>query len=153
MLGEKFGDAHIANSVFRLEKLKEETFRREVEHERLLKKRKERQEKKVKDELARKKEDEEKQKKIKAHEHITAVLHQVKDSSGETFLKAAKKLPTVGAVKKYLRLKCPNVSKKERGRVNKKNILKMWTELESKLPTVEVAPEEDLLGPDPTLDM
>ena len=38
-------------------------------------------------------------------------------------------------------------------RVNKNNILQIWTKLESKLPTVEVAPEEDLLGPDPTLDM
>ena len=95
----------------------------------------------------------EKEKKIKAHEHITAVLQQTKDSSGEAFLKAAKKLPTVGAVKKYLRLMCPNVSKKDRGRVNKNNILQIWTELESKLPTVEVAPEEDLLSPDLTLDL
>ena len=41
-------------------------------------------------------------------------------------------------------------------RVNKSNILEIWTEFESqsKLPTaVEVAPEEDLLGPDPTLDV
>ena len=89
------------------------------------------------------KEDEEKQNKIKAHEHITAVLHVIKDSSGKPFLKVAKKLPTVGAVKKYLKLK----------RVNKKNNLQVWTEIESKLPTVDVAPEEDLLGPVPTLDM
>ena len=109
--------------------------------------------KKVLDDLGRKKEDEEKQNKIKAHEHITAVLHVIKDSLGKPFLKVAKKLPTVGAVKKYLKLKCPNVSRKDRERVNKKNILQVWTEIESKLPTVDVAPEEDLLGPGPTLDM
>ena len=110
----------------------------------------------MKDDLERKEADKKKEKKVKDHEHITAVLHQAKDSKGETFLKLAKKLPTVGAVKNYLKEKCPNVSNKDRERVNKSNILEIWTEFESqsKLPTaVEVAPEEDLLGPDPTLDM
>ena len=110
----------------------------------------------MKDEAERKEADKKKEKKVKDHEHITAVLHQATDSKGKRFLKFAKKIPTVGAVKNYLKEKCPNVSKKDRGRVNKSNILEIWTEFESqsKLPTaVEVAPEEDLLGPDPTLDM
>ena len=81
----KFGDTHIANTDFRLKQLKEETFRREVEHDRLEKKRKARREKKVLDELGRKKEDEEKQNKIKTHEHITAVLHVINDSSENHF--------------------------------------------------------------------
>ena len=139
-----------------MKKLKEETFRREVEHERLVKKREVRKEKKMREELARQKSDKEKEKKIKDHEHITTILHQAKDSKGEPYLKLAKKLPTVGAVKNYFKEKCPNVSKKDSKRVNKRNILEIWTEFESqsKLPTaVEVAPEEDSLGPDPTLDM
>ena len=89
ILGEKVGDAHIANTVHRLSELKEETLRREVEHERVLLMKKERQEAKKKKEIARKKAAAEKEKKIAKHQHITAVLKSAQ------LLKESQKLPTV----------------------------------------------------------
>ena len=140
ILGEKVGDAHIANTVHRLSELKEETLRREVEHERVLLMKKERQEAKKKKEIARKKAAAEKEKKIAKHQHITAVLKSAQ------LLKESQKLPTVGAVKEYLKTRCPGVSRKDCKSVTKKNLFEMWGKL---VPSVEVESNDGLLGPDP----
>jgi hypothetical protein len=56
------------------------------------------------------------------------------------------KLPTVGAVKEYLKTRCPTVSRKDCKSVTKKNLFEMWEKL---VPTAEVESNDGLLGPDP----
>ena len=89
----------------------------------------------------REKAEENKKQKIKKHQHITDVLRRA------NLLK--EKLPTVGAVKEYL--KKLKISRKHREEVNKTNIFEMW---KKHVPSVDVdMEEEDLLGPDPTAEM
>ena len=82
----------------------------------------------------------------KKHQHITDVLRRA------NLLKVKNKLPTVGTVKEYF--KKLKISRKHREEVNKTNIFEMW---EKHVPSENVdidvdMEEEDLLGPDPTVE-
>ena len=59
-------------------------------------------------------------------------------------------MPTVGAVKEYMKTRRPNVSAQVRRNVNKNNIFEMWQKHVQTAQPVAEDSDEDTLGPDPT---